>query len=1497
MIAPTAIVVVIGSFAPSALSATGHDSQSAYKIAHAREESRALAAKAHLTRNALIAAAREAEARHTLRLSSRRVGVSRIVTSKSTLGRARSVANAAKAVTAGQVRLDSYSQPLLICGTCPGAYTVTLTSPLPEAITSATFGLGAQLTGGLVGGTGSYDATAYTGVTYEYRIGTTGNFADIPASAVTNGTKAVQWPEAVTEITSGEYAGEGVQSPTLTWAANTTLASDGLIQIEAVFSGGPSGNETTSASNATFDRVGTGGDFAAAPVGPATVGLQSGNLSLAATDVSISSYGAGLSVSRTFNTHASATPSIFGPGWTSSVPVEGTSDEWSSITNDGSFAVLTSSVGSAMTFAEGAPSGGITPYSAQGQAAASGLALTLGSSGFTLVDPSGDQVKFAAENSSTPSYYTPTQVSAPGNSQSVGYIYDATKTDASYGNPLLVVAPDAALAAGTSNTTACPYPASSSTWAAGCRGLQFSYNSSGDVSQVTFESYNGTTVTSTPVAAYSYDSQERLVKEWDPRITPNLVNAYTYDEAVADPTYGFLTSVSPAQAGGTGYLQPWTFSYNTTATSQDYLKAVSASRSDSRGTGTQTIDYEVPLTTAAGGPVNMDPATVGSWNQTDLPAAAVAVFPATYKPSSPPASADWQHAEITYYDANGMAVNTADYSSGAWDIATTQYDAYGDTLSQLTAADRAEALAAGSRSASVAAELETVSQYTQLPVGSEELTATYGPLHNADVAGVSGVQQVRDLTTYTYDQGAPNNDVAADGLPYQLVTNETESASIGAGIPGTANDDPRTTTSAYSNGSDNTGWTIYQPMKMVTDPSGLAITKTTKFNENSGLYGGNPLVTSACMPSDTSCSGAGTQQTIYYTAGTNPQAAACGNEPAWANLLCETEPAAQPGTSGLPNLPVTVYTYNVYLQPGTETQTIGSATRTYTWTYDAAGRQINETITTTGSGMGAAVPKTQTVYSPNTGLVTDQETLNSSGAVTADIKSGYDDFGDRTSYTDASGNPSSYSYNLAEQITSEGDGKGTDTITYDSAGLPISVADSQAGTFSVTYNPDGNIATESYPGGVAGTYGYDETGTPTKLAYAGADWTAPLTDTVTPDAFGSWASASIADTATALSSNQAYSYDNADRLTSVQDTKAGQCTTRTYAYTASSDRTSVATAAPGSGGVCTTASPSTENYTYDSADRLTNTGYTYDTQGDITATPSVDSGGNGTLNATYYANDMLASQGQASQAFSWTLDPTQTRYGTYSAGSVTYTNHYSSSSGNSAWTSGSDGSWNRAVTGANGMLAATVTASGVTLELANLHGDVLATATTSPTANGPTAGYVYSEFGKAEVGTPGMYGWLGADQISGAALGNDMLMGVRAYSTSDGRFDQVDPLTGGSANAYDYSRQQPNNITDLSGGWAYISWHWWGATVYCSYHFSVKLVNDSLYALSILVGILSLIGPQASIEAAVVFGLIILREQNAVSDGRCVDESFVWPLIPLMPGNYYNSYCHSTGGW
>jgi RHS repeat-associated protein len=1269
--------------------------------------------------------------------------------------------------------------------------TGAVTSPQNQGQTSTIFSLRAQLTGGC--GT-PCSATTYTGVTFQYRVGTAGTFANIPASAVSNGGAAVTWPVTTSVLSNNS----GVQSPNLTWLAKQTISSSGLLQVQAVFTDGLGDSYTTSPVTVTLDRSGTGSDFATSQAGPVTVGLQSGNLSLAAGDVSIASYGAGLVVSRTFDTMAPGSSSLFGPGWTSSLPVLGTTMAWSSVTDGGSYAVLTSADGSVDTFAAGAAVNGVTSYTAQGPAAANGLALTKSSSGFSLTDPSGDQVRFTAANASKPNYYTPSRVTQPGSSRAVGYIYDATSTDAAYGKPLLMVAPNPNLAAGTSSTTACPYPASTSTWAAGCRGLEFTYDSGGKLTQVSFVSDDGPALTTTPVAAFSYDSSGRLSAEWDPRISPNLVTTYTYDQNSGSPTYGWLTSLSPAQSS-TGGLAPWTFTYNTTAGSPDYGKLVSVTRTHSNGTkATQTIAYQVPLTTGAGGPITMDAATVGAWNQTDVPASATAVFPATHVPASPPTASDWQYAQITYYDANGRQVNTAQYGSGAWNIDTTQYDGYGDQISQLTAADRAETLAAGSSSASVAAELESVSQYTTAADGSQQLADSYGPLHNATVPG-QGTQQVRTHTHYVYDQGAPST-----GGPYDLVTTQTTTASLGAGIPGTADADARTTQNAYSNGTDTTGWTLRTPLRTITDPGGLAITTTTAYNEDSTLYGGEPLGVKTCRPSDTACGGAGTQQMVYYTAGANPVDSACGTRSAWADLVCKIRPAAQPTASGVPNLPVTTYTYNTYLEPLTKTEDFGSSTRTTTYTYDTAGRQTRMSIMSSDSGM-TPVDDQVTVYSPGTGLVTDLESL------IADIKSGYDDFGQLTSYTDAANNLTTYGYTLNGQVNSRSDGKGTTTFAYDTRELLTTETDSQAGTFTARYNPDGKVTSLTYPGSLTASYGYDETGTATSLSYAGQSWASPRSDSVTPDAHGDWATQNY------LTSTRAYGYDNAGRLTTVQDTQAGQCTTRAYSFDPDSNRRTLTTYGPASNGACQTGTASnTQAYTYSTADQLiTGNGHTYnyDSQGDITGMP-LGSGGSALI-SVYYANGMLASQKQCgyggcvSGTLSYTLDPQQNRPSSWndSYSGTTYTNHYSDSTDKPAWTApsptNSTAAWTRYVTGPNGLLAATVdSVSGTlrtTLQLVDLHGDIMATASTSSASTGPTATNTYNEYGSPQSGGGGIYGWLGGDQRQSTLSGNVLLMGARAYNPATGRFDQVDPIYASSANAYDYAFQNPLTNYDLTG--------------------------------------------------------------------------------------------------
>lgn len=1251
---------------------------------------------------------------------------------------------------------------------------------------------------------------SYTQATFEYRVGTTGTFTAIPNHVVYQCGCPVTFPVS----TSTNNA--GVQTSALTWYLNRTIADDGLVQVEAIFSDSSGDTMTTPPVSVTLSRTGSGADFGATTAGPVSVGLQSGNAALSNTDVGVSSYGADLSVSRTFNSVNPSVDGIFGPGWVSSVGSTQASS-WSSVADDGSYAVLTAGDGSTYTFTAGSTSGSTTSYTPDASGQSAGLTLTKNTSSdvFDLADSSNNVTQFTF--SAAGSDFVPTTITSPGTTSSTGIIYNSS------GQPLLIVAPDAA--SSSAPTTACPSPASSSTWTAGCRGLQFDYNSSNDVSEIDFVYVdNSGAYHDVPVAKYSYDATGRLTSEWDPRLSTPLVTGYTYDETSTDADFGRITQYSPAQAASSGALASWKFTYDDTATDVNYGKILTVSRTHSStyggATATDTIDYNVPLTTSAGGPLNMDATTAAGWNEFDVPTSAVAVWPGGYTPTSTtsPTATDYEYATIDYFDANGKQVNTANYVNGAWAVSTTQYDANGDVTSALTAADRATALASSSPGAE-ALNLSTVNEYACDDFGTvsactsadqqyEVETDIYGPAHSVNVDGV--LETERDHTAYGYDQDAPNSDKDGSGDPYMLKTSMTTSASVGSSIPGSSTADARVTEYLYSNGSDATGWSLGQPLQTVTDPSGLDIISTTAYNENSSLYNGDNLVIDQDQPSDTSGGTAGDTHTVYYTAGANSQVSSCGIKPEWANLVCETYPAAQPSDTS--TVPTISYTYNDYLSPLTETKTYGSTgAETITYTYDSDNRQTGEAITVSGTGMGTAPAASATVYSPNTGVVTDTETLNSSDAVATDIKQAYDDWAQQISYTDANNETTTYAYDLDGNILSRATPYDTEAITFSPGGQAVSEKDSLAGTFTATYNPDGALQTETYPDGTVATYGIDSTGTATQLTYTNSNWANPISDAVTLNSQGDWS------TESELNDSKTFTYDNDDRLTSVADTDAGSCTTRDYTYDADTNRTSLVSYGAASGGACqSTTAATTEDYSYDAADRLESTtesgatgNYSYDTQGDVTTTPSVDAGGSGNLTATYYANGMLDTQTQAGTTDTYTLDGTLSRYSTEVNSSTGYTtvDDYSDGGDSPAWST-ANGSWTADVPGLDGNLDAEVTESGtVTLELTDLHGDVIATVNPGSDA-APTATYTYTEFGSAETGSaaPGTYGYLGSDQRAGSDMGGTVLMGVRVYNPNTGRFLETDPVFGGNANPYDYVYQNPLTNLDLNGEMCW-SWH------------------------------------------------------------------------------------------
>lgn len=298
-----------------------------------------------------------------------------------------------------------------------------------------------------------------------------------------------------------------------------------------------------------------------------------------------------------------------------------------------------------------------------------------------------------------------------------------------------------------------------------------------------------------------------------------------------------------------------------------------------------------------------------------------------------------------------------------------------------------------------------------------------------------------------------------------------------------------------------------------------------------------------------------------------------------------------------------------------------------------------------------------------------------------------------------------------------------------------------------------------------------------------------------------------------MNGNQTYAYDADGRLIQVNDTPTlDACTTRTYGYEADSNRTSE-TVYPATTGSDTCQSGTltggaATGHSYDGADRLTDPGIIYDSYGRITALPAADADGT-SMTLGYYANDLAYRETQDNSTDCFGLDAelrlanTTTYTGTTCTGTIASatTNHYDVPDTDSpSWIAeNSAGSaWTANITDLAGNLGATVTQDGsATYQYTDLHGDVEGTSSSGAVA--PTISPDYDEFGNDPSGGTSRYGWLGEHQRSAADLGGLVMMGARIYDPALGRFLQADPLSGGSANKYDYCNQDPINEFDLAG--------------------------------------------------------------------------------------------------
>ncbi len=383
----------------------------------------------------------------------------------------------------------------------------------------------------------------FSAATLQWRRGDTDSFTTIADGRLaTLSNTAVSQPLALT----------GGVSPTLVWDAAGTPPDglDGPLQIQAVLTGGAGG--VTAVRKIILDVNHAGA--ASSTVGPASVNLLTGNATFSDSDVSIAGYGSDLSVSRTLTSRLpdAGAGGIFGPGWVPSVMVEAANSDFTGLTVSGTLVSVTQADGSSIGFTRNSAAGFTSEIGSEQLTLSDDPAAS--PARFTLSDTAGNATVFT-QPGGIATAWLPTAASTPGAAQTTSMSWENV---AGINRPTRMLAP---VPAGVS----CPaYPAA---LVRGCRALSFGYASSttAGLSDTVHGAYTGrlvavsfiawdpasSAVSTTEVVRYGYDNTGRLREVWDPRVSPNLMTAYSYDPA------GHLASLTPPG------LAPWTFAYTT----------------------------------------------------------------------------------------------------------------------------------------------------------------------------------------------------------------------------------------------------------------------------------------------------------------------------------------------------------------------------------------------------------------------------------------------------------------------------------------------------------------------------------------------------------------------------------------------------------------------------------------------------------------------------------------------------------------------------------------------------------------------------------------------------------------------------------------------------------------------------------------------------------------------------------------------------------------------
>jgi hypothetical protein len=850
-----------------------------------------------------------------------------------------------------------------------------------------------------------------------------------------------------------------------------------------------------------------------------------------------------------------------------------------------------------------------------------------------------------------------------------------------------------------------------------------------------------------------------------------------------------------------------------------------------------TIDYNVPVS-GAGAPHNMNASEVAKWGQKaeEAPEEATAIFP----PDSPqgwPASS-YSRATVYYLDGQGRLVNTATPSTGTYgSISTTEYNETNDVVRTLSPDNRAAALKEGCESesncasAKMAKLLSTENTYNgegekeeATPERGTQLVVSRGPEHM--VKYVRGEEHykageqpeevmARSLTKYFYNEGAPSeNPKTKKKEAYDLVTATQNFAELitKEGRGGEIQDESVTKT-GYS-GQEDLGWELRAATSVTAAPGSQDLTSTTEYYETGEAMG---KVKETRTPKGSGGKSAHDQKIGYYTLEADKEYPKCENHPEWAGLVCETDPAKQPETTGVPNLPVTKTTYNIWNEPETSEETFPKSssfaehTRTTKDEYDAAGRMktSEETSTATTETTDKALPKVTEEYNTATGALEKQSTTVSGKTKT--ITNKYNTLGQLESYTDADGNVAKFKYygpekdDLLEEVSDGSDeGASNQKYTYSATTMQLEdLVDSAAKTFTASYDTEGKLASVVYPNGMCANYTDNSVGEATGIEYV-------KSATCSEKSAGVWFSESKTPSIrgevmskTSTLASEEYGYDTLGRLTEVHETPAGEyCKTRLYEYEAESNRTKQTTREPNSKKECATEGGTVQEHTYDEANRLTDSGITYDPLGNITKLPSGDAESHA-LESTFYVDNAVATQTQNGVTNDYYMDP-DGRVRETITGTKKAITHYDGSGEAVAWTCEgtekaetceSGGKWTRNIPGIDGTLTAVENGKGATyetpiLQLHDLQGDVVATIKDKTGETKLESTYNPTEFGVPNGGKePPKFAWLGAEGVEKSLASGVVTEGATSYVPQTGMALQSEEVV-------------PPGLPDGSGGQA-----------------------------------------------------------------------------------------------